>query len=246
MSLGVQLYAFEKEYLLDKPDYIFRRIAEIGYQAIEMPFQMDLRAYIVEYNLHYSALHLGCDALHELPAILAHLHLNNCRNLCISGPLTWHDRSLANFHKTAEFLNQKARELQVQGISLHYHNHDFEFINKEGSYPIDLLLRQLDFTLIQLCVDTGWLDLAGLDPVRFIKENKDKISYLHLRDYLNGKSVALGQGRVAVQSIVGEATLHLPEQSLIVEHDPSDDALKKLAQSFAYLKGIAPLFNRAR
>ncbi|WP_415226615.1 sugar phosphate isomerase/epimerase family protein [Psychromonas sp.] len=238
MYLGAQLYVFEKEELLAKPDYIFRRLAEIGYQAIEMPFQMDLRRYTAEYNLNYSALHLGCDALHDLPAILPHLHLNNCHNLCISGPLTWHDRSLTNFQKTAEFLNKKARKLQAEGITLHYHNHDFEFIKKETVYPIDILLQQLDLSLIQLCVDSGWIDLAGVDPVRFLQENKQIISYLHLRDYLNGKSVALGQGSVDLKAIVDQAQINLPVQSLVVEHDPSRYALEKLAVSYAYLNGI--------
>lgn len=33
MQLGVQLYAFDKEVVQNNPDFIFRRLAEIGYQA---------------------------------------------------------------------------------------------------------------------------------------------------------------------------------------------------------------------
>lgn len=237
MYLGVQLYSFEKQYVLNEPDYIFRRLAEIGYQAIEMPFPMDVAPYIKEYNLHYSALHTGTDALKDLSAIITHLHSNDCQNLCVSGPLTWHDQSLNNFEKTCTYLNKKAELLKSEGIKVHYHNHDFEFkLAEDDRTPFEILLQQLDPALIQLCVDTGWVDIAGRDPVSFLKENRSRISYVHLRDFLNGKSVALGQGSVDVAGIVNELSNNSALEWLIVEHEPENDTLKKLSISRSYLK----------
>ncbi|WP_048898282.1 sugar phosphate isomerase/epimerase family protein [Photobacterium swingsii] len=237
MHLGVQLYAFEKEHILNKPDYIFRHLAEMGYQAIEMPFMMDVHPYTKEYGLQYSALHTGPDALKDLPRLISHLQLNDCQNLCISGPLAWHDRSLGNFQKTCVFLNEQAALLKPEGIKIHYHNHDFEFKCAENKVsPFDILLEQLDPSLIQLCVDTGWLHMIGLDPVTFLKQYRDRISYAHLRDFLNGKSVALGQGSVDVASIVHELRENALLEWLVVEHEPEPAALEKLSVSRSYLK----------
>jgi len=237
MYLGVQLYAFEKEYVLNEPDHIFRRLAEIGYQAIEMPFLMDVHPYTKKYNLQYSALHTGPDALKDLPEIIGHLQSNDCQNLCISGPLAWHDRSLSNFQKTCAFLNEKAELLKSEGIKIHYHNHDFEFKSAEDEVsPFDILLEQLDPSLIQFCVDTGWLHMIGLDPVTFLKQYRNRISYAHLRDFLNGKSVALGQGSVDVASIVNELSDNSSLEWLVVEHEPENAALEKLSVSRSYLK----------
>uniref|UniRef100_UPI00131C3118 sugar phosphate isomerase/epimerase family protein n=1 Tax=Thaumasiovibrio occultus TaxID=1891184 RepID=UPI00131C3118 len=177
------------------------------------------------------------DALKNLPEIIGHLQSNDCQNLCISGPLTWHDRSLSNFKKTCEFLNEKAELLKSEGIKIHYHNHDFEFKPAEDEIsPFDILLEYLEPSLIQFCVDTGWLHMVGLDPVIFLKQHQNRISYAHLRDFLNGKSVALGEGSVDVASIVRELSDNSALEWLVVEHEPENEAFEKLAVSRSYLK----------
>ncbi|PST89098.1 hypothetical protein C9I91_13290, partial [Photobacterium jeanii] len=177
MYLGVQLYAFNKEHILNNPDYIFRHLAEIGYQAIEMPFIMDVYPYTKEYDLQYSALHTGPDNLRDLPSIIGHLQSNDCQNVCISGPLGWHDQSIHNFRNTCKFLNEKAKLLKLEGINVHYHNHDFEFrCSDDGISPFDVLADQLDPSLIKFCVDTGWLHMAGVDPVTFLNQHRARIS----------------------------------------------------------------------
>ncbi|MCG6201518.1 sugar phosphate isomerase/epimerase family protein [Psychromonas antarctica] len=237
MYLGAQLYSFDKQYIVNEPDYIFRRLAEIGYQAVEMPFAMDIAPYIKQYNLQYAALHVGCDALNDLSNIIEYLHANDCLNLCVSGPLTWHDRSLNNFQKSCSYLNMKAELLQAAGIKLHYHNHDFEFQRLDDeSTPFDTLLQQLDPSLIQLCVDTGWIDIAGQDPISFLNKNKSRISYVHLRDFLNGKSVALGQGSVDVTGIVNALRNNPQLKWMIVEHEQDKSPIEQLSMSRDYLR----------
>ncbi|MGF1727968.1 sugar phosphate isomerase/epimerase family protein [Photobacterium kasasachensis] len=198
---------------------------------------MDVYPYTKEYDLQYSALHTGPDNLRDLPAIIGHLQSNYCQNVCISGPLGWHDQSLHNFRNTCKFLNEKAKLLKLEGINVHYHNHDFEFrCSDDGISPFDVLADQLDPSLIKFSVDTGWLHMAGVDPVTFLNQHRGRISYSHLRDFLGSESVALGQGSVDIVSIVKELNKNSSVEWLVVEHEPECDALEKLSVSRSYLK----------
>jgi inosose dehydratase len=49
----------------------------------------------------------------------------------------------------------------------------------------DELVEILDATAddgLQLCIDTGHLAYAGIDPVRFVADHRDRIPYLHFKD----------------------------------------------------------------
>ncbi len=86
-----------------------------------------------------------------------------------------------------------------KGIVLNLHNHVYEVRNN---------LHDLRGTLsripdIKLGPDLNWLLRAGVDPIRFLKEYREKIVFMHLRDQLNnGKwPESLGEGDVDFKEI---------------------------------------------
>lgn len=236
MIIGAQLYGFEKNYALNNVPYILKRIKEMGYAGVEMPFMANTTSQLDLLALNYFALHVGIDELNQLPKIIKHLHEQQCKNICISGPLGWYDRTIANFEKSCDFLNKKAKLLSEQGIKVHYHNHEFEFIGKQ--LPIDILLNNLDPSLIKFCIDSGWMHIAGVDPVSFLNKYKDRISYVHLRDFLGQQSVPLGEGDVDIAGVLEAVKANPTIEWLMVEHEPAiqDIAFHNLYRSRAYLK----------
>lgn len=65
-------------------------------------------------------------------------------------------------------------------VDVHYHHHAGTFI--EAPWEVDELLTRLADSAVDLCLDTGHYAFGGGDPGQFIKENRDKIGYLHLKD----------------------------------------------------------------
>jgi sugar phosphate isomerase/epimerase len=236
MNIGAQLYGFEKPYALNNLPHILKSIKEMGYDSVEMPFMTEAVSNVDQYTLNYFALHVGIDELTQLPSLINHLQKNNCHNLCISGPLGWHDRTISNFEKSCIFLNDKARLLKAKGINVHYHNHDFEFIGTQ--LPIDILLKNLDPSLIKFCIDVGWMHVSGTDPVSFLNQYKDSISYVHLRDFSAQQSVPLGEGSVNISGIIGAIKSNPSIEWLMVEHEPEQQkiAFENLSRSRAFLK----------
>jgi sugar phosphate isomerase/epimerase len=89
---------------------------------------------------------------------------------------------LEYYRALADKLNAAAQKCSGAGMKLWYHNHNFEFEQKTGGRPIDVLLSRLDFNLIALEVDAFWVGMAGHDPAEFIHQNAGRIAAVHLKD----------------------------------------------------------------
>lgn len=77
-----------------------------------------------------------------------------------------------------------AKRLTEEGIKLYYHTHHIEFQRFDGKFLLDIMKEntsQLGFEL-----DVHWIHRAGVDPVSFIKQYKDRVSLIHLKDYRIG------------------------------------------------------------
>jgi inosose dehydratase len=77
-------------------------------------------------------------------------------------------------------LRQSARIANEHGLTPVLHPHAGSYIEFE-----DEIERVLDDTAddgLQLCIDTGHFAYAGVDPVRFLAEHRDRTPYFHFKD----------------------------------------------------------------
>jgi sugar phosphate isomerase/epimerase len=176
--------------------------------------------------------------LDDVSGIIEYSQAMGGQDVCSSGLLQWNERSAADYRASASVLNERGRQLREADIHLHYHNHDFEFEAVDGSTSgMDILLHELDFDVVDLCLDVGWVWRAGLDPVQWMQQHRDKIGYLHLRDFAGEESVALGQGSMDLKPIVTTIDALPNVRWIVVEQDPtSPDPLRSMGESRAYLR----------
>ncbi len=86
-----------------------------------------------------------------------------------------------------QFVQEIARKIekyalllkQEYGVTLHYHNHNWEFKNQ------GLIFNTLFESAPDLCfaLDIGWAAVSGYDPLQLIQKDPQRFRYLHLRDY---------------------------------------------------------------
>ena len=67
------------------------------------------------------------------------------------------------------------------GLTLLYHNHDFEFTKIDGSYALDILYDNVPALMTEL--DTCWIGVAGEDPAHYVEKYTDRAPIVHLKDY---------------------------------------------------------------
>ena len=166
---------------------------------------------------------------------------------------------LENFRALGKICNDS-------GITLLYHNHDFEFMPlADGRLALDALYEEIPAELLQTEIDTCWVKVAGHDPAEYIRKYAGRSPLVHLKDFhLQGaldytpyeligirNSGAktfddifsfrpLGQGMQDIPAIL-DASAYAEAQWVVVELDaPSPNATPEddVRNSIDYLRSI--------
>jgi sugar phosphate isomerase/epimerase len=91
----------------------------------------------------------------------------------------------ADFDKTLAALNKIGKICKDHGITLMYHNHDFEFRKlPNGEYGLDHLFKQIPADILQAQIDTCWVKFAGLDPADYVRQYAGRCPVVHLKDFI--------------------------------------------------------------
>ncbi|MEP6927917.1 MAG: sugar phosphate isomerase/epimerase [Ginsengibacter sp.] len=96
-------------------------------------------------------------------------------------------KGLDHYKYIADQLNIGGERCKKSGIQLCYHNHDFEFIKQDDTYPYDILLAT-DKNLVKLEIDLYWIKKAGQDPFALFNEHPGRFPLWHVKDMDNTSS----------------------------------------------------------
>lgn len=127
----------------------------------------------------------------------------------------------------------KANEIGAKhDMKFYYHNHTEEFeMSFDGKLCMDCIAEGAYLEL-----DTYWSFAAGADNYKYITENADKIVLLHIKDGVDRKPTALGEGENDLLSVF-KAAKEIGAEWLILENDnPTPDGLSDIARSMEYFK----------
>lgn len=94
------------------------------------------------------------------------------------------------FGKTLAEIHRVARQMKACGITLLYHNHDFEFTPVSGQKGLDFLYDAVPADLLQTELDVCWIKYAGEDPAAYIRGYAGRCPIIHLKDYVGVKGGA--------------------------------------------------------
>lgn len=140
-------------------------------------------------------------------------------------------------------LQAAAELLAPHGISVHVHNHYWEFHKVEdGRFPLDIILTEAPSIFSQL--DLYWVTFGGANPVEVLGRYADRVQLVHVKDGLLGEKYhfeALGEGQVDLPAAIGAINPDVTEW-LIVEQDLSDGDMKrdvKVGYDYMIAKGLA-------
>lgn len=77
-------------------------------------------------------------------------------------------------------LAEKARK---HGMTMLYHNHDFEFQKSGGEYALDIIYNTIPADLLQTEIDTCWVSAAGVDAPAYLRKYAGRAPVVHLKDF---------------------------------------------------------------
>ncbi|MBE3558263.1 MAG: sugar phosphate isomerase/epimerase [Ktedonobacteraceae bacterium] len=241
--VGLQLYTVRDQTAQD-----FKRtlqsVGEIGYDGVEFAgyggiSSKEMAACLADFNLRALGAHVG------LPALEADIEreLNYCLDIgCTHLIIPSLERkwcSAEGFRAIAPRLNEVGRRCQERGITLCYHNHDFEFAREDGKYLLDILLDATDAALVRLELDVYWAAYAGADPVAYLRRHAERVSFIHVKDMTASRTFTeVGDGILDIAGYCAAAA-ESGTRFLIVENDlPQIPSLESARRSHENLRRI--------
>ncbi|MEM3469861.1 MAG: sugar phosphate isomerase/epimerase, partial [Thermoproteota archaeon] len=198
---------------IENLESVLSEVREAGYEGIETSLEivskdiMETKRLLFENGLRLVALHMGIGDIGQVEQAVKSLEKLNGEYLTFSGP--GGKGSEEDYLKCAGFLNTVGKICREHGIKTCYHNHGHEIANNQRG--IRIIIQNTEPELVGLCVDTYWVKFGGADPLQFIKTNKERIVYLHLKDgsdedMKNRRFSELGKGSIDFPAILSFTT----------------------------------------
>ena len=92
------------------------------------------------------------------------------------------------FEETIEVIAKLGETAKKYGITLLYHNHDFEFTKVDDEYGLDILYKRVPKEFLETELDTCWVNVGGEVPAEYIAKYNGRTPVVHLKDfYMSGK-----------------------------------------------------------
>ena len=105
-------------------------------------------------------------------------------------------RSVEETKFVCEVFNEAGKIVKAAGIPFGYHNHEMEFAKvtpggteskfgrrvREGELIYELFLKNTDPSLVFFEMDVYWAVMGQQDPIQWLKNYKDRIKVLHIKD----------------------------------------------------------------
>ena len=238
---AIQLYTLRD--LDQRLPALLKRVGDVGYEGVEFAGLGDSNPKEVnnaldEANLDVAGAHIGFDTLAKsFDETVSRYKQVGCKTFVVPYLEESHFETRESVERTAEELSELAERLAERGISLHYHNHDHEFVTHDGDTAFDVLVAEADG--VQFELDVGWAAAAGDDPVALLDELGDRVSLMHCKDVrVEGREpVELGEGDVDLRGCV-EAARRADVEWLVYEHDRPTDPVASLGHGAEHLRGL--------
>lgn len=270
MPIGLQLYSVRGD-MQQNFKGTLQKVKDMGYDGVEFaglygntPEQIN--AWCKEIGLNPISAHVSLtELLADTDKVIADYKAIGCQYIAV--PHVGRERRPGGdkFEQMIEELRLIGQKCQAAGITLLYHNHDFEFAKTEsGEFGLDYLYANVPTELLQTELDLCWVRYAGQEPIEYLRKYAGRAPVVHLKDYYKEgemtedpyaligvnegeekKSTAfefrpIGCGVQDIPAII-KASVKADSKWLIVEQDqPSlgKSAMECAAMSIEYIKRL--------
>lgn len=269
LPIGIQLYTL-RDFMAKDFRGTLEAVKEMGYDCVEFAGLYDhsaeeVKAMCDELGLDPISAHVGVHLILENIAGVVKTYADiGCKYIVI--PHSEEAVQLpggSDYPAFLENIKTIAAEARKYGMTLLYHNHDYEFHKLDGQNKLDILYADTDANDLKTQIDTCWARVGGEDPAEFVRKYSGRAPLVHIKDYTGDKSENMyglidtgkkdkvidrsalelrpvGYGVQDVASIV-KASEEAGAVALIVEQDrPSmdKDAMECAKMSIDYLRSL--------
>lgn len=241
-KIGLQLYTVRD---LLEADLVgtLEKVARLGYREVQFAGISGLNArrtreLLTEVGLTAPSLHIEYASLRDnTGASFETAHRLGSRFVVCPWLDQTQRKTVDDWKRICDNLNAIGELATRAGLTLAYHNHDFEFWSlADGFRPFDLLFSRTDERFVKFELDVYWAKKGNVDPASFLNTHQSRFRLVHLKDVAkDGSATELGNGTLDFAAIL-DAALQGRVRHLYVEQDFSPDPLRSIETSIAFLR----------
>ena len=249
LPIAVQMYTLRDYGTLDEQ---LAAVQAAGVTAVETVGMQDtdaqtLKGLLDQYGIEAISTHAQLDDLRsDLDAVIAFNKAIGNNVLTVPYlPEEQRPTDAAGWTALGEELAQISTKLGDQGMTLAYHNHDFEMAEFDGRTALEILFEAAgDDIMAEL--DLAWVARGGHDPVEYLSRFDDRVFAIHAKDNApEGEAEdergfkALGDGVLDWDAILPAAE-EAGVDWYIIEHDQPIDAAQVVMTGATFLTENLP------
>lgn len=194
LPIAIQIYSLRNEMEKDV-EATLKAVKEYGYDGVEFASLCgktpeEMKKLLDDIGLVPISAHIPlCDLRNDIDKVINDYKEVGCKNLVVPY-LSDEDRPAGEgFKKVVADLERFGEIIRSAGMTLSYHNHDFEFVRMEdGEYGFDYLYSNTSPENLKVQQDTCWVKVAGEEPVAYLEKYAGRGHLLHLKDFVGEKS----------------------------------------------------------
>ena len=191
MKIGAQLYSINNKcQSAEDIKATFKRMKEIGYTSVQLsgfPYDAEAtRAAADEVGIHIGLTHTAIpDIINNTDEVIRKHLITGADTVGIGSPGSYVDGDEVHYEQMVHDLAPAVAKIQAAGLNFAYHNHFWEFRDLGGFNMMDYLYKNTNWNFI---LDTGWVHYTGTDVNATIRKYKDRLKYVHLKDFREARN----------------------------------------------------------
>ncbi len=237
MKFAVQLYSV-RDHIKTGEDMlnILSEVKKIGFDGVEFAGYFglsakELKSKCDEVGLIPVGTHIGLDDFKE-DKLEETLNFSKELGIPYVGVGGAPHSTYEEAQNTGEVLGKANEVAEKMGMQTYYHNHTEEFTElKDGKTAMDIISQNGCF----LELDTYWSFCAGINNKEYLEAHKDKIKLVHIKDGIEEKPTALGEGENDLLNVI-EGLKAIGLEWVVLENDePIPTGLEDITRSYKWL-----------
>ncbi|MDR6125083.1 sugar phosphate isomerase/epimerase [Bacillus sp. SLBN-46] len=210
IPIAVQMYTLREE---SEVDFVgtLRKVAELGFNGVEfagyggLPV-LEVKKVLDELGLQAAASHVPLEDLESnLEQVIEDQKLLGSKYV-VCPYLLPERRTEQDYQALILLLEQAGQKCRQEGITLCYHNHDFELERlSDGRTALESIFEDTNAENVKAELDVYWLTKAGEKPVEWMNRYRNRTPLIHLKDMTTDEEqyfAELGTGGVDIESVL--------------------------------------------
>lgn len=250
-EIGIQLYTL-REMLKENFEETLEIVSSIGYSTIEAAGYSDRKFYgyypreyktiLEDFGLTPVSSHAKF-SLADTSQVVEDTVESGAKYLVYPWLEENQRQTIDDYKRLAEEFNIMGELCKNGGLTFAYHNHAFEFEDKNGVIPYNVLLENTDPEFVSMELDLYWIMRGGFNPKEYFDVFPGRFKLWHVKDMKDTHEMEfapVGEGILNFQAIFRQKEIAGLEYAFVEQDAHSnDDPILNIQSSFNYLNRLA-------